>query len=186
MRALSLVVSAALALPLPATADDITDALSAAIEAYEAGEIGDALDEIAYAEQLLQGLQADGLTAYLPPALDGWTRQISDDLGQGLGFMGGGIAAEAEYSGNGQTFTIVLMADNPMVAQMGAMLGNRAMLSMMGEIVRVNRENFLNQDGDLTGLIGSRVLVQASGAEIDLMVAHLEQIDFAALEDFGQ
>jgi hypothetical protein len=96
------------------------------------------------------------------------------------------VAAEASYDGPAGRFTITLMADNPMVAQMGAMLGNRAMMAMMGEIVRVNRENFLRQDADLTGLIGNRVLVQASGGDVDVMVAHLEQMDFSELERFGQ
>jgi hypothetical protein len=186
MRALTPILAAALALPLPAAADDITDALSAAIEAYEAGEIADALDEMAYAEQLLNALQAEGLTVYLPEALDGWTREIGDGAGTAMGFIGGGIAAEAEYTGPAGSFTITLMADNPMVMQMGAMLGNRAMMAMMGEIVRVNRENFLRQDRDLSGLIGGRVLVQASGDDTDAMVAHLEQIDFSELETFGQ
>jgi hypothetical protein len=187
MRALTpILAAAALTLSAPAQADDITDALTAAIAAYEAGEIADALDELAYAEQLLQGLQAEGLTVYLPPALDGWTREVNAEANAGMGFIGGGIIAEASYSGQGGSFTVTLMADNPMVAQMGAMLGNRAMMAMMGEIVRVNRENFLNQDGQLTGLIGGRVLVQASGGDMDTMVAHLEQIDFAELERFGQ
>ncbi|NKX43324.1 hypothetical protein [Roseicyclus persicicus] len=186
MRVLTPILAATLALTAPAQADDITDALTAAIEAYEAGEIADALDELAYAQQLLQGLQAEGLTAYLPPAMDGWTREVSAEASAGAAFLGGGIMAEATYTGPGDSFTITLMADNPMVAQMGAMLGNRAMMAMMGEIVRVNRENFLNQDGDLTGLIGNRVLVQASGGDLDTMVAHLEQMEFGELERFGQ
>jgi hypothetical protein len=186
MRALTFVFAAALAPPHATHADDITDALTAAIEAYEAGEIGDALDEMAYAEQLLQGLQAEGLTAYLPEPLDGWTREISEDAGAAVGFIGGGFAAEAIYASRGGRFTIILMSDNPMVAQMAAVLGNRAMMSMMGDIVRVNRENFLDQDGSLTGLIGNRVLVQGEGGARDDMVAHLEQIDFGALETFGR
>jgi len=186
MRALTPILAAVLALPLPALADDITDALTAAIEAYEAGEFADALDEMAYAEQLLNALQAEGLTVYLPAPLDGWTREIGEGAASAMGVMGGGIAAEAEYSSPNGSFTITLMADNPMVMQMGAMLGNRAMMAMMGEIVRVNRENFLKQDADLTGLIGNRVLIQATGADTDVMVAHLEQIDFAELESFGQ
>lgn len=186
MRPLAPALALALALPLPAVADEITDALTAAIEAYEAGQIGDALDEMAYAEQLLTALQAEGLTAYLPAPLDGWTREVSEDANAAPALMGGGIAAEAGYSGPGGRFTVRLMADNPVVAQMGAMLGNRAMMAMMGEIVRVNRENFLDQDGTLTALIGGRVLVQAEGASREDMVAHLEGIDFAALETFGQ
>jgi hypothetical protein len=179
-------LAAALILPVCASADEITDALTSAITAYEAGEIADALDDLAYAEQLLRGLQAEGLTGYLPPPLEGWTREISEDAGAGLGFIGGGVAAEATYSGAGSSFTVTLMADNPMVVQMAAMLGNRAMMAIMGEIVRVKGENFLKQDDDLTGLIGNRVLVQASGGDLDTMVAHLEQIDFTALQTFGQ
>ncbi|GAB5448572.1 hypothetical protein [Gymnodinialimonas sp.] len=185
MRAL--LVSALLLAPLPAAADDITDALSAAIDAYEEGEIGDALGEIAYATQLLNALQAQGFTAYLPEPMPGWTREISDDIGASLGFVGGGTAAEATYTGPSGRFTITMMADNPMVMSMAAMLGNSALMASMGQIERINRENFLNDNGDLSGLIGGRILIQAEGGNnLDDMVAHLEQIDFDALEDFGR
>ncbi|PWK60839.1 hypothetical protein [Roseicyclus mahoneyensis] len=187
MRILTPILAAsALLLPLQAHADDITDALTAAIEAYEAGDIADALDEMAYAEQLLQGLQAQGLSALLPEALEGWTRTINAEAGNAMAVFGGGFSAEASYAGPGGNFTLTLMADNPMVMQMGGMLGNRAMMAMMGEIVRINRENFVNQDGELIGLIGGRVLIQASGGAIDDMVAHVEQMDFVALQDFGR
>lgn len=187
MRILTpILAAAALSLPMQAQADDITDALTAAITAYEAGEIGDALDEMAYAEQMLQALQADGLTGYLPEPLDGWTREIGEDTGAAMGVIGGGYTAEARYSSQTGQFSIMLMVDNPMVMQMGAMLGNRAMMAMMGEIIRVKGENFVNQDGDVLGLLGGRVLVEASGGDLDTMVAHLEQMDFAALQSFGQ
>jgi len=80
---------------------------------------------------------------------------------------------------------IARLADNPMVMQMGGMLGNRAMMAMMGDILRINGETFVNQEGEVMGLIGGRVLVQASGGEVDEMVAHLEQIDFDALQGLG-
>lgn len=184
-RAFLLATAAALLAPLPAAADDITDALTAAMEAYEAEDVEGALDELAYATQLLTALQAAGLGGFLPEPLEGWTREMSDDAAQALGFMGGGVAAEASYSGPGGSFTITMMADNPMVAQMGAMLGNRAVMASMGSIERINRENFLNADGELMALIGNRVLVQASGGDVAAMIEHLEQIDFGALEDFG-
>lgn len=187
MRSITpILAAAALSLPVQATADDITDALTAAITAYEAGDIGDALDEMAYAQQLLQALQAEGLSGYLPEPQDGWTREISDDAGSAMGFMGGGYMAEATYTGQDGSFSVTLMVDNPMVMQMGAMLGNRAMMAMMGDIVRIKGENFVNQDGELLGLLGGRVLVQASGGDPDTMTAHLEQMDFAALQTFGQ
>lgn len=178
--------AALLLVPLPAAADDITDALTAAIAAYEAGDVPDALGEVAYATQLLNALQAEGLTAFLPEALAGWQREISTDASASLGFMGGGTAAEASYTGPGGGFTITIMADNPMVASMGALLGNAALMGSMGQLERINRENFMNSDGELSGLIGGRILIQASGRDTDAMIAHLETMDFRALEDFGR
>lgn len=172
-------------LPLPALADDITDALNAAIAAYEAGDIQDARAEIAYATQLLNDLQSEGLSAFLPEALPGWTRTVSEDPATGLGFMGGGSAAEAEYSGPGGSFTIVMLADNPMVGAMAGMLGNATVMATMGRIERINGESFLSANDELSGLIGGRVLVQASGATVADMGAHLEQVDFDALADLG-
>ena len=184
-RYLPAAVLAAFILPLPAAADDITDALTAAIEAYEAGEIQDALAETAYATQLLNDLQSDGLAAFLPEPLDGWTREVAEDPAVGLGFMGGGSAAEAEYVGPSGRFTIMMVADKPMVGAMAGMLGNATVMATMGRIERIGRESFLNADGELSGLIGGRVLIQASGADVEVMAEHLEQIDFGALEDLG-
>ena len=144
-----------------------------------------ALDELAYAQQLLQGLVAEGLQGYLPAPLDGWTMTIDEDAAQGMGFIGGGTIARGEYCGGNGCFTITLMADNPMVNSMGAMLGNAQMMAAMGPIVRVNRQNFLNQDGDLSALIGNRILIQAEDGEVDVMVEHLEQMDFREMMMFG-
>ena len=63
------------------------------------------------------------------------------------------------------------------------MLSNAAMLGM--KLERVGREKFMNDDGELTGLIDNRILIQAEGAPIEVMIPVLEAIDFKALEDFG-
>lgn len=188
MRATTIAAAglALLAIPAPADADDITDALTAAIAAYEQGEVQDALDEIAYATQLLNEMKTQGLEQFLPEPLDGWTREIDADMPAGLGMMGGGVGAAAEYSRGSDSFTISLMADNPMVAAMAGMLGNTALMTAGGgKMVRVGREKFVDQDGEITGLIGNRVLVQASGDDPDAMLAHLEEMDFRALAGFG-
>jgi hypothetical protein len=181
--ALSLAVS-----PLPALAesheDEILATLQSAMTAYEDGDIQYALEELAYAQQLLNGLVAEGLQGYLPAPLDGWTMTIDNEAAQGMAFMGGGTIARGDYSGPGASFSITLMADNPMVTSMGAMLGNAQMMAAMGPIVRVNRQSFLNQDGDLSALIGNRILVQAENGDTDVMVQHLEQMDFREMMMF--
>ena len=75
------------------------------------------------------------------------------------------------------------MANNPMVTAFGGMIGNAALLGV--KLERVGREKFMNDEGELTGLIDNRILVQADGADVALMIELLETIDFKALEDFG-
>lgn len=188
MRHVMMAATAALVLaaPMTASADEISDTITSALEAYEAGDIRYALDELAYATQLLNELRAEGLSTFLPEPMAGWTRELDEDVGTSMGFMGGGSIAQAEYSGPGDSFTITLMADNPMVASMGAMLGNPQIMASMGRVERINRVSFLNQDGDLSGLIANRILVQAEGGETETMIAHLEMMDFGAMQDFGQ
>jgi len=191
MRLLTLATAAALALmPLTVEAgsddDPITASLQAAIEAYADGDLQYALDELAYAQQLLNAMKAEGLADYLPAPLEGWTMSLNDDAGAAMGFMGGGTIAQGEYAGPGGSFTVTLMADSPMVSSMGAMLGNSALMASMGTIYRVNRVSFVEQNGDLSGLVAGRILVQAEGGDIDTMIAHLETMDFRDMQNFGQ
>jgi len=180
-------LSGAMFLAAPsAHADQVADTIQSALAAYNAGDIQYAMEELAYAQQQLQAMKADSLAAFLPEAVDGWTRTINTDMNAGLMMMGGGTGAEARYDGAGGSFTLSLTADNPMVASMGAMLGNATMLAQMGgKVERVGRQRFLNQNGSLSGLVGNRVLVQTQGSEVSDMMKALEAIDFAALENFG-
>ncbi|MDG4649496.1 hypothetical protein P6F26_13720 [Roseibacterium sp. SDUM158017] len=185
-RTLPAAALAAILLTGPATADEITDALRDAIAAYEAGELGTALEDVARATGLLVSLRSQGLADFLPPALDGWSREVSGDAAEGLGFMGGGLIVEAVYAGPEDAFSIVMVADNPVVGAMAAMFANPAMMSTMGRVEEIGGESFLDADGEVSALVGGRVLVQASGAALPAMRAHLERIDFGALADFGR
>ncbi len=184
----ALAVTAALALTAaPAAADDVTEAINNALEAYEEGDTVYAAEELTFALQLLNEMKADGLAGFLPDPMEGWERQMDESIAAGMSMMGGGIGAGAEYENGGSYFSITIMADSPMVAALGGMLGNAAMITASGgKMVRVGREKFMQQDEEVTGLIGGRVLVQASGEDVDAIIAHLETMDFNALEDFGQ
>lgn len=173
-----------LALTLPAQADDITDALDSARQAYADGDVKYALEELDYARQLLSALNTEALTGFLPQAPDGWTRTVNTEINASLGMMGGGTGAEAEYSGPGDSFTVTIMADNPMVGAMAGVLANAAMMGL--KVERVGREKFAFQDGEFTGLIDSRILVKASGGDRDMMLDALKTMDFRGLKDFGR
>lgn len=180
---------AALAAPAaPARADEIADALRAALEAYEAGDLAVAREEADYAVQLLAQKKAGDLTAFLPEPPAGWTREVSDAASGGVMTMfGGGLTAEGVYaSPAGDSAEVRLIADSPMLAAMAAMFSSPAAMGAMGRVTRIKRVNFaVGQDGEIQGMIGGKVLIQVSGsaAESD-KVALIEAIDFEALEGF--
>lgn len=176
----------ALTLPLTATADEISDALQAAQDAYAAGDVQYAIEELDFARQKLLALKTDSLSAFLPPAPDGWTREINTEMNAGLAMMGGGVGAEADYvaENGGPSVKITMMADNPMVAGMAAMVANAGAMGLKTE--RIGRQRFALQDNQVIGMVGNRVLVQAEGESTETVMALLAQIDFDALAAFGQ
>lgn len=188
MQKFALALGMGLFAALPLQADPVTEALKTAIEAYEDGDIQYALDEITNAQRLIAEQKTAGLAGFLPEAPAGWTRELAPtEANPAMAFMGGGIFAEASYhkADRSDSFTIKLIADNPMVAQMGAMLGNSTLIAQMGKVRRINRVRFLEQDRTLQAMIGNRVLLQAEGAAADAMEPALATMDLAALEKFG-
>jgi len=177
-------VALAIGFGAPAAADEISDTLQSALDAYEEGDTAYALEELDYARQLLLALKTDALAGFLPAAPDGWTREVNTEMNAGLAMMGGGTGAEATYQGEGKSITLQIMADNPMVGALGGMIANAAMYG--ARVERVGREKFMVQDGEVTGLVANRFLVKASGADPEAMLALVGQIDFRGLKSFGQ
>jgi hypothetical protein len=178
---------AALLLAAPAaSADQIEDALDAALEAYRAGDFAAAKEEADFAATLLGQKKAAGLTDYLPAAFDGWTRTDGDAQAIVAAMFGGGMAASASYGRNGETVEAQILADSPMIATMGAMLGSPAMMANMGEVKRKGRHRYVvTNDGEVMALLGGRVMVQVGGsASTEDKAAYFEAIDLDALESF--
>ena len=141
MRLLTLATAATLALaPVPSLADSHADpiatSLQNALDAYADGDLQYALDELAYAEQLLNALKAEGLAEFLPEPMDGWTMTLNEEAGAAMGFMGGGSIASGDYSGNGDASACADVSSasfNGRVAEMSvdqAPVANRACTSV--------------------------------------------------------
>ncbi|MEZ5762377.1 MAG: hypothetical protein R3D87_14915 [Paracoccaceae bacterium] len=64
-----------------------------------------------------------------------------------------------------------------MVAALAGMIPNAAVMG--AKIERVGREKFMNQNGELTALIGNRVLVRASGGELSRCSISSRRLDLA-------
>ena len=164
-----------------AQADEVSDSLQAALDAYTSGNLAKTSENMTLATQALAAQQSALLAALLPAAPDGWTATPTDDFAQSFGIMGGGAGAEVRYENadQSQSYSMSLIADNPMVASMGAMLGNAQMMAMMGKVVKVGDQALLETDNNLSTLVGSRVLFQAQGAATDVMLPLVQTIDFA-------
>ena len=182
-KAIFLVACAISLIAVMARADDVTDTLNSAIEAYNDGDLQYAIEELDYAKQLMLTMKTDALTVFLPAAPEGYSREINAEINASLGMMGGGVGAEAEYMSDTDSFTVTILADNPMVAAMGAMVSNAAAMGL--KVERIGREKFAVQDDSVQGLIANRILVKAEGGDVPQMLSLLEQIDYRKLAQFG-
>lgn len=178
---------AALLLSAPlAHADEIEDALNAALDAYRAGDFDVAKEEADFAATLLGQKKAAGLGDYLPAAFDGWTREDGEAQAMGAAMFGGGLSASATYRRGGDTVEAQILADSPMIATMGAMLGAPAMMATIGEVRRKGGHRYIvTRDGEVMAMLAGRIMIQIGGsAPADDKAAYFEAIDLDALEDF--
>lgn len=184
MRSPLLSAALILALAAPsAMADEIEDTISAALEAYRAGDLARTREELDYAAQLVSQLKAQGLSAFLPEPMAGWIRSMQD--AQSAAMFGGGLFAGADYEKDGETVSIQLIADSPIIMGMSAIFANPALMAAQGRVKRIGRERVLIQDDQITGIVANRIMIQITGsAPENVKLAYLEAIDLRALADF--
>ncbi|WP_108261583.1 hypothetical protein [Mangrovicoccus ximenensis] len=155
--------------------------------AYEAGDVGLALKELGIAKGVLEQQRAEGLSAFLPAAPEGWSRELTTELTAAMPMLGGGSSIEATYASAQETFRITLMGDNPMVLTMAPFLAQPEMAPAYGgKLHRVGDVHVLEMDGSLSALAGNRYLVQAEGAPVEVMLPLLAEIDFEGLAGYMQ
>jgi hypothetical protein len=101
-----------------------------------------------------------------------------------MAMLGGGTSAAATYRRDGEEFTLTLIANSPMVSGMAAMFSGMASMGG-GRSLRIQRQTFSVSDGDVQGVVGGKVLVQAEGrAPVEDMQDHIEAMDLGALAAF--
>lgn len=176
----------ALFLAGPVVADDVSDALAAAQTAYEAGDVKGTAAQVALAQAGLRAQQNTRLAVYLPEAPAGYTREIVTEFAEGFGMFGGGAGAQARYTTEGGTFTLDLIADNELVTSMAGMFATPETLAMMGKVVKAGDALILDQEQNLTSLVGGRVMVTATGMTSAEMLPVVQAMDFAGLAEFDK
>lgn len=173
----------------PVPADEFTDVVEGALDAYREGDVKVATEELEYAQKLLGEMKSVSLAKFLPPAQAGWTREDpaegeAEGAGMAMAMFGGGTTAAATYRKGDADMTITLVADSAMVSGIGGMLTGMAGLAG-GKPIRIQRTQFTMNEGELQGVVDGQVLVSVSGtASIEDKTAHIEAMDLKALGDF--
>lgn len=168
----------------PARADDISDAIGEAQRAYQGGQFQAAQTALQEALQLLQQRGAANLAAALPDALPGWTAEEATSNAAGAaGLFGGSMASRTYRNAQDQSVEIQVMSDNPMIAQLAAVLANPMLAGAMGRLVRVGELRAIqDNDGDVSMLVDNRILVQVQGdAPPEAKLAYARAINVARL-----
>lgn len=174
----------AMAVAAPARADEISDAIGEAQRAYQGGQFQAAQTALQEALQLLQQRGAAGLAAALPDALPGWTAEEATSSAAGAAGLFGGSTASRSYSNaQGQSVEIQVMSDNPMIAQLAAVIANPMLAGTMGRLVRVGELRAIQAtDGNVSMLVDNRILVQVQGdAPPEAKLAYARAINVARL-----
>jgi hypothetical protein len=170
-----------------AMADEFTDTIEGALQAYRDGDVTAAQEDLDYAGKLLTAMRSEALARFLPPAPAGWTRGENPDAAEAGGFMGmfgGGTTAVATYTRAGEEMTMTLIANAPMISGMAGMLSG---LSAMGggKPIRIQRTEFALNEQDLQGVVGGKVMVSVGGnASVEDKTALIEAMDLKALAAF--
>lgn len=181
----TLATTAFAALTPLAHADEISDALAAATTAANAGDLKTASSQLTSARTAIFMKQGALLEALLPPESDGLTRNLTPDFTQNLQFAGGGAGAEASYyDTDGNSMSLNITVDSPLVLPMLQMFGNEQMLAIMGKMVEIQGYKFLDQENGISALIDNRIYVQLSGRETEHLIKFMEKMDLAKLAAF--
>lgn len=187
MKLFLAIISFASVMATASLADEVTEVVGDAMEAYADGDIKGAMSDLEFAVQLLSQMASAGLERYLPELQDGWEMELDRDSGAAMAMFGGGTFAKGIYTNDdGARFEIEIMAGGIMVSSMGALFGSTAMLASKGKLIRIQRQKFSVGDGEITGMVGDKVLIQITSSDVDeeVLLSHLKSIDLKALADF--
>jgi len=181
--------------PLPAGADEVTDQLDVAREAYEAGNLSQSVDELNYAISQIQEKLNSSYVKLLPEPLEGWTASEATSATGGLAALGGGTTMTRSYSSSdGGSVEIQVIANSPLIQGMSMMLSN-PMLMQMDPSTKPYRYKGSkgmikhaagSSDYQISLMVGNSIMVQVEGSGLaskEPVIAYLKAMDLKAIKE---
>ncbi len=175
-------------------ADEVTDQLETAKQAYSSGELRAAVDSLNFAVAKIQERMTANLLKLLPDPLDGWQADAPQAQSGGMAAMITGTTLTRRYiREDGAEVTLSLMADSPMIPMLTmamsmpfVMQSNQDMKTYAFKGQRGMLEHAAGSDHyELTLMVGNRLLIQGKGskiADIKPIEGYLEKLDLNAIQ----
>ncbi len=177
-----------------AYADEISDQITAGLEAYKEQDYKTALEELKFVTAQIQQLNQDEMQKLLPQPLEGWTEKEGNnrDNQVAMSMMGGGTTMKKEFQRGKERVTVSVLANSPMMQMMTMMMKNPAMMAGQKNTkpYRYKKaKGMIKKDKKKTEIslvLAGQILVQVTGKKLEdeaVLKQYLEQLDFAKLKD---
>jgi len=179
----------------PLHADEISDQIEMGRQAYEAGELRQAKDELQYAIAQIQERLDNQYVTLMPEPLPGWVAEPAQAQTAGMAMMGGGTQLSRAYRepSSGAAVELSVMADSPFLQAMSMMLSNPMMMrSEPGtKLYRLGRHRGMlkhppgSKHWEISLMLANRILVQVQGDGLEDQApaeAYLKALDLDAVQ----
>ncbi|MCD6654133.1 MAG: hypothetical protein LT067_05140 [Sulfurovum sp.] len=179
------------AIACSAAADDVTDSIEEAVDAYKKGEYKKASEELTYALESINQKKGNSLKIYLPEPLEGWTADEATAQTANAAMLGGGTMLSRTYHKSESLITIEMVMDSPLMQGIAMMMANPMFRSSeIGELTRINKEKAMikydnkEKSGDITMIVANRIMVTVKGETVskEELIAYAKAIDLKKLK----
>ena len=184
------VLLAACLLPTAAFADEITDQIQSAVEAYEQKDYRSAVSDLNYAIAQIQELINTESARLLPEPLEGWTAsEVESD--SGMAMFGGGTSMTRTYQREAEQLEINIVANSPWVASVMQIMGNPMLMAGNPNLkpYRHGKYKGMKETGDgsveVSLLVAGQVLVKLTGTGLGdeaVVEQYLDAMDFGQIQ----
>lgn len=191
----TLLLTAALTTAPALSADEVTEQIDLGVQAYEGGELRQAVQELQYAIAQIQEMLNDEYTKLMPEPLAGWTADEPEAQSAGMAVMGGGTQVSRQYrkEGTSESVRIQLMADSPFLQAMSMMLSNPMLMQSdpstklyrLGKYRGMIKHQKNSTRWEISLMVANRILVQVSGEGLESKApaeTYLKALDLQAVE----
>lgn len=167
-------------------ADDVTEQVEEAMQAYKEKDYVMAAQGLEAAAQMIRQKRGQGLSELFPDAPKGWQAEEATSMAAGAALFGGGTSASREYRKGDSIVTIQFIADSPMLQSILMMFSNPMIAGASGaRLERISGQRAMLNEADLNlhVVVGGSLLVSIEGdtCTADDLRLFAKSIDFSKL-----